>query len=103
MLLGSGQECVHHGGKLCHLDHAILGPVMLGEELQHKPVELQVLGTGGAGQGQGAKAAGVNDGLRVHGGGLSGNFLKLTIEHRVVPTTTTKTISSRQILTLQVF
>ena len=81
MLPRSGTQLVHHGGELRHLDHTVLVRVVVSEDLQHEPVQLNTLGAAGVGEGvldEGlvlVHAALVDDGVRVHGGSLGRDVL----------------------------
>merc|ERR1712240_128202 len=45
VLQRSCQELLHHGWELCHLDDTVLVSIMISEDLQHVPVQLQGLST----------------------------------------------------------
>ena len=51
MLLGSLDQLGHHRSELRDVDTAALGGVVVSEELQHEPVELNILGTRSVGHG----------------------------------------------------
>ena len=45
MLLGSFDQLGHHRSELGDVDTAALGGVVVSEQLQHEPVQLNILGT----------------------------------------------------------
>ena len=69
MLLGSLDQLGHHCRELGDVDPATLGGVVVSEQLQHEPVQLDILGTSHVGDGllnEGLVLLGiavVNDGL----------------------------------------
>ena len=73
MLLGSLDQLGHHWSELGDGDTAALGGVVVSEQLQHEPVQLNILGTSHVGDGgldEGLvllQSAVVNDGLNERG------------------------------------
>ena len=69
MLLGSLNQLGHHRSELGDVDTSALGGVVVSEQLQHEPVQLNILGTSHVGDGllnEGLvllNSAVVNDGL----------------------------------------
>ena len=69
VLPGSLDQLGHHGRELGDVDPATLGGVVVSEQLQHEPVQLNILGTSHVGDGllnEGlvlVNTAVVNDGL----------------------------------------
>ena len=57
MLLGSLDQLGHHWSELGDVDTAALGGVVVSEQLQHEPVQLNILGTSHVGDGR------LNEGL----------------------------------------
>ena len=57
MLLGSLDQLGHHWSELGDVDPATLGGVVVSEQLQHEPVQLNILGTSHVGDGR------LNEGL----------------------------------------
>ena len=51
MLLGSLDQLRHHWSELRDVDTAALGGVVVSEQLQHEPVQLNILGTSHVGDG----------------------------------------------------
>ena len=51
MLLGSLDQLGHHWSELGDVDTAALGGVVVSEQLQHEPVQLNILGTSHVGDG----------------------------------------------------
>ena len=86
MLLWDRQQLVHHGRELGHLDNALPGGVVVCEDLQHVPVQLQVLGAVGRGHAgldevlELVHASLINDGMRIHGGGLGSDVLPAELQ-----------------------
>ena len=81
MFLRDSQELIHHCGELSHPDDTILVSVVVSEDLQHVPVQLHMLRTGGCGNGSLDEGlvllhtALVNDGVGIHCSGLGSNVL----------------------------
>merc|ERR1719342_1274667 len=81
MLHGSSQELVHHGWKGLQLDETSLFQVMLREDLQHVPIELDGLGAIRFVDGSLDKllvlfnTSLVDNGVRIQGGSLGSNML----------------------------
>ena len=51
MLLGSLNQLGHHRSELGDVDTSTLGGVVVSEQLQHEPVQLNILGTSHVGEG----------------------------------------------------
>merc|ERR1712098_233787 len=81
MLLWNRQELVHHSWELRHLDDSILVRVVVSEDLQHVPVQLNMFWTGWRSHGSLDEllvvihTSMVNDGVRIHGGSLGSDVL----------------------------
>merc|ERR1712133_322084 len=81
VLFWDSQELVHHCWELCHLEDSILVRVMVSEDLQHVPVQLNVFRTSWRSHGSLDEllviihTSMVNDRMRIHGGSLGGYVL----------------------------
>merc|ERR1712243_539302 len=86
VLLWDSQELVHHCWELCHLDDSILVRVMVSEDLQHVPVQLNVFWTSWGSHGSLDEllviihTSMVNDRMRIHGGSLGSDVLLAELE-----------------------
>merc|ERR1719249_294769 len=81
MLLWHSEELIHHCWELRHLNDPVLVRVMVSEDLQHVPVQLNVFWTGWRSHGSLDEllviihTSMVNDRMRIHGGSLSSDVL----------------------------
>merc|ERR1712126_209723 len=81
MLLWNSEELIHHCWELRHPNDPVLVRVVVSEDLQHVPVQLNVFWTGWRSHGSLDEvlvlihASMVNDGMWLHGGSLGGNML----------------------------
>merc|ERR1712227_367447 len=81
VLLWNSEELIHHGWKLRHLDDSILVRVMVSENLQHVPVQLNMFWTSWRSHGSFDEllvvihTSMINDGVRIHGGSLGSDVL----------------------------
>merc|ERR1712168_1111384 len=81
VLLWNSEELIHHCWELHHLDDSILVRVMVSEDLQHVPVQLNMFWTRWRSHGSFdallvlIHTSVVNDGVRIHGGSLGSDVL----------------------------
>merc|ERR1719249_485787 len=81
MLLWHSEELIHHCWELRHLNDPVLVRVMVSEDLQHVPVQLNVFWTGWRSHGSLDEllviihTSMVNDRMRIHGGSLGSDVL----------------------------
>merc|ERR1712105_445558 len=86
MLLGSLDQLRHHGRELGDVNPATLGSVVVSEQLQHEPVQLNILGARRIGDGllnEGLvllHIAVVNDGMRSQSGSLGHDVLQTVVQ-----------------------
>merc|ERR1712126_467154 len=81
VLLWNSEELIHHSWKLRHLDDSVLVRVVVSEDLQHVPVQLNMFWTSWRSHGSFDEllvvihTSMVNDGMRIHGGSLGSDVL----------------------------
>merc|ERR1712168_856533 len=86
VLLWNSEELIHHCWELHHLDDYILVRVMVSEDLQHVPVQLNVFWTSWRSHGSFNEllviihTSMVYDGVRIHGGSLGSDVLLAELE-----------------------
>merc|ERR1719293_186759 len=86
VLLWNSEELIHHCWKLRHLNDPVLVRVMVSEDLQHVPVQLNVFWTSWRSHGSLDEllviihTSMINDRMRIHGGSLGSDVLLAELE-----------------------
>merc|ERR1711972_165178 len=86
VLQRSCQELLHHGWELCHLDDTVLVSIMISEDLQHVPVQLQGLSTARIVNSSLneclilVNTSLINDWVRIHGSSLGSDVLPTELQ-----------------------